>query len=226
MTHSRVNRMMLCAAGFALLFVAGCAGLLGGESTPIRYYVLSEVPRTEQTRAPAGPASEVVIAVVDVTMADYLDTQRVVTRTTANTVDLAQFDQWAAPFGRHVTRTMKNNISVLIPSERVLLSPLSIPVTVNYEVRVDIQMFEQDPGGDVVLQARWALLDLRRRSAVAVRNVDIRKSAAIDPPSEGATETEIETQRYSAIAAAMSSALADMSADIATAIREKARKVN
>jgi len=226
MTCSRFNRAMLCATGFALLVVAGCAGLLGGESTPIRYYVLSEVPRTDDARAPAGPASEVVVAVVDVTMADYLDTQSVVTRTTANTVELAQFDQWAAPFGRHVTRTMKNNIAVLIPSKRVLLSPLSIPVTVDYEVRVDIQMFEQDPSGKVVLEARWALLDLRRRDAVAHKSVDIRKPVTVDPPPEGGSELEAQTKRYSAIAAAMSSALADMSADIAAAIREKARVGN
>jgi hypothetical protein len=200
--------------------------LLGGESTPIRYYVLSEVPRTDETRPPAGPASEVVVAVVDVTMADYLDNQSFVTRTTANIVDLAQFDQWAAPFGRHVTRTLKNNIAVLIPSTRVLLSPLSIPVTVDYEVRADIQTFEQDPDGEVVLEARWGLLDLRRRDSVVLRSFDVRKPVVGDPPPEGATETEIATQRYSAIAAAMSSALADMSVDIATAIREKARGRN
>lgn len=226
MTCSRFNRLTLCAAGFAILIVAGCAGLLGGESAPIRYYVLSEVPRTDETRPPAGPASEVVVAVVDVTMADYLDNQTFVTRTTANIVDLAQFDQWAAPFGRHVTRTLKNNIAVLIPSKRVLLSPLSIPVTVDYEVRADIQTFEQDPDGEVVLEARWGLLDLSRRDSVVLRSFDVRKPVASDPPSEGATETEIATQRYSAIAAAMSSALADMSVDIATAIREKARGRN
>jgi len=226
MTRSRLNRLILCVVGFAALVVGGCAGLLGGESTPIRYYVLSEVPRTDETRPPAGPASEVVVAVVDVTMSDYLDTQSFVTRTTANTVDLAQFDQWAAPFGRHVTRTMKNNIAVLIPSKRVLLSPLSIPVTVDYEVRVDIQMFEQDPSGNVVLEARWTLLDLRRRDAVVQKSVDIQKSVAIDPLPEGSGELEFQAQRYSAIAAAMSFALADMSADIATAIRENARRSN
>lgn len=224
MTRSRCNHLTLYVVGLAILVLGGCAGLLGGESVPIRYYVLSEVPRTDETRFPPGPASEVVVAVVDVTMSDYLDTQSVVTRPTDNTVDLAQFDQWAAPFGRHVTRTMKNNIAVLVPSQRVLLSPLSIPVTVDYETRVDIQRFEQDPGGDVVLEARWALLDLKRRDAVALRSVEIRKPVAGDPPPEGADEREVSRQRYSAIAAAMSSALADMSAEIATAIRENVRQ--
>lgn len=223
MTCSRFSRVTSFAAVFAFLLLGGCAGILGGGSVPIRYYVLSEAPRADEARTPAGPASEAVVAVADVTMSDYLDTQSIVTRTTANTVDLAQFDQWAAPFGRHVTRTLKNNIAGLIPSERVLLSPLSIPVTVDYEVRVDIQMFEQDPGGEVVLEARWGLLDLRRRTALALRTVDIRRPVAIDPPSEGASEMDIETQRYSAIAAAMSSALAEIGADIASAIREKAR---
>lgn len=224
MTRSRLNCFTyFYGVAFAMLLLGGCSGLLGGESVPIRYYVLSDVPRTDSMRYPTGPASEVVISVVDIAMSDYLDTQSVVTRPSANTVDLAQFDQWAAPFGRHVTRTMKNNIAVLVPSQRVLLSPLSIPVTVDYEVRVDVQRFEQDPGGDVVLEARWALLDLRRRDAAALRSVEIRKPVVNEPPVEGSDAEGVSRQKYSAIAAAMSSALADMSAQIATAIREKAR---
>ncbi len=221
MTRSRFKRLPSYAVGLCLLVLAGCAGLLGGESVPIRYYVLSEAPRTEQART---EASEAIIAVVEITMSDYLDTRSFVTRTTDNTVDLAQFDQWAAPFRQHVSRTLKDNIAKLIPSERVLLSPLSIPVSVDYEVRTDIQKFELDPGGEVELEARWGLVDLKRRTAVALKSIEIRKPVATVPPAEGGKEAETGRRKYAAIAAAMSAALADISREIATVIRSNARK--
>ncbi len=216
MTRSRFNRLTSCIAGLALFLIAGCAGILGGESVPIRYYVLSEAPRTEQPRT---AASDAIIAVIEISMSDYLDTTSFVTRTTENTVDLAQFDQWAAPFRQHVSRTLKNNIANRIPSERVLLSPLSIPVTVDYEVRTDIQRFERDPQGNVVLDARWALVDVSRRSAVVLKTVEIRKPVAIDPAAEGDDAAETARETYSAIAAAMSAALVDMSEEMAALIR-------
>lgn len=222
MTCAFFKSLTASAVGFALMVIGGCTGLLGGESAPIRYYVLSEVSRSDAP-APAGAASEAVVSVLDISMSDYLDTQSIVTRPTSNTVDLAQFDQWAAPFGRHVTRTMKNNIAILIPSKRVVLSPLSIPVTVDYELRADVQRFEQDPSGDVVLEARWVLLDLRRRTAVAIEDVAIRKPVAVEPPSEETEQENFSRQKYLAIAASMSSALAELSADIAASIRENAR---
>ncbi len=220
MTRSRSNRLTSCAVGVCLLVLGGCAGILGGASEPIRYYVLSEVPRTEL--APTA-ASEAIIVVVEVTMSDYLDTQNFVTRTTDNTVDLAQFDQWAAPFRAHVSRTLKNNVARQVPSERVLLSPLSIPVTVDYEIRTDIQRFEQDPGGEVVLEVRWGLLDLRTRSALTLESIEIRKPVEIDPPGDGGDRAGMALRKYSAIAAAMSAALGDMSRQIAMAIRKDVR---
>ena len=216
MIRFQFNRLTSGVAGLALFLVAGCAGILGGESVPIRYYVLSEVPRVEQPRT---EASEAIIAVIEVSMSDYLDTTNFVTRTTANTVDLAQFDQWAAPFRQHVSRTLKNNIANRIPSERVLLSPLSIPVTVDYEVRTDIQRFERDPRGDVVLEARWAFVDVSRRTAAVLETVEIRKPVAIDSPADSNDVAGTARETYSAIAAAMSAALGEMSDEMAARIR-------
>ncbi len=216
MTSARVNRLKPLVIGFCLFFATGCAGILGGESPLTRYYILSEVPRTEQ---PPTAASEPIIAIVEITMSDYLDTRNFVTRPTENTVDLAQFDQWGAPFRPHVSRTLKNNVANLVPSERVLLSPLSIPVTVDYEVRTDIQKFEQDPTGNVVLEARWGLIDLNKRSAVAFQTVKIRKPVVIEAPAEGDDSAGTAKPDYGAIAEAMSAALGDMSRDMATVIR-------
>ena len=216
MTPASLNRIKPIVIGFCLFFVTGCAGLLGGESPPTRYYILSEVPRTV---LPPPAASKAIIAVVEITMSDYLDTRNFVTRPTENTVDLAQFDQWGAPFRPHVSRTLKNNIANLVPSERVLLSPLSIPVRVDYEIRTDIQRFEQDPTGNVVLEARWGLIDLNNRKAVELQTTSISKPVVLDEPADGDDRSTVIRNKYQAIAEAMSAALGDMSRDISAVIR-------
>jgi len=216
MLPSRSSYLKPVVYGLCFLVLTGCAGILGGESVPTRYYVLSEVPRTDK---PPAAASESIIAVVEITMSDYLDTRNFVTRPTENTVDLAQFDQWGAPFRPHVSRTLKNNIANLVPSERVLLSPLSIPVRVDYEIRTDVQRFEQDPTGNVVLEARWGLIDLNNRTAVALHTTSISKPVVVDEPADGDDRSSIARKKYQAIAEAMSAALGDMSREISAVIR-------
>jgi uncharacterized lipoprotein YmbA len=223
MTRPKIRRHALFAFSLSLMLLTGCSGLFGGQSEPLRYYVLSEAPKTESPKMPPGPESQAILAVFDVTMSNYLDTRSIVTRTAENNVNLASFDQWAAPFVTHVSRTLKNNLAILIPSNRVILTPLSIPVAIDYELRTDIQQFEREPSGDVVLSARWALIDMKGNNLVALEGFEVRKPVAIPEPTEETTNSERARLEYSAIAAAMSEALADLSREIATVTRNYAR---
>jgi hypothetical protein len=69
------------------------------------------------------------------------------------------------------------------------------------------------------LRGRDALADVSRRNAVVLKTVEIRKPVAIDPPAEGDDVSATARETYSAIAAAMSAALGDMSEEMAALIR-------
>lgn len=188
--------------GIAVLVLGGCASLLGGESAPTHYYVLRSVAPSEA--GPSAPAT-VAVAVAPVTMPDYLSHRSVVTRTSENEVALAGFDQWAAPLRDQIGGTLAENLSILIPSDRVIQLPANRAIPVTCEVSVEIITFERQANGDVELTARWSLFGDAGRTLLTMQRSRYRAPKI--------------PENYDAIAAAMSTLLADLSRDIARAIR-------
>jgi hypothetical protein len=92
-------------------------------------------------------------------MPPYLDRPQIVTRTSRAKLTLAEFDQWAAPLSDTIPRVLAENLSLLVPTERVILHPWPRTIDPDYQVIVEVFQFDQNPGGPVVLTARWSLLD-------------------------------------------------------------------
>lgn len=206
---SSTPRMTLPRSLALLAFIAlgGCSGLLGGESVPTDYYLLSALPRTEQTAAVKDAPT---VGVFPVRLPAYLDRTSMVTRTSANELDLAQFDAWGAPLSQNMTSVIAENLSILIPSERVFPAPVNIAIPINYEVAVDVVEFERDPAGTVRLAARWSLMSDGGRQVYALRRSGFEIGGV---PMD-----------YDAIAAAMSNLLGELSKDIAAEIRAPRRR--
>ena len=57
------------------------------------------------------------------TLSPYLDRLPIVTRASRARLVLGEFDQWAALLQDLVTRALAENLSLLIPTERVVLHP-------------------------------------------------------------------------------------------------------
>lgn len=191
----------------AVIVLGGCSGLLGRESAPTSFYVLNSIPRAQQVGAVKdGPT----VGVYPVRLPAYLDRTSMVTRTTANELDIAQFDAWGAPLSQNMTSVIAENLSILIPSERVFPAPVNIAIAVTYEVAVDVVEFERDPAGTVRLTARWSLMSDGGRQVYALRRSGFEVR---DVPKD-----------YGAISAAMSTLLAELSKDIAAEIRATRRR--
>jgi uncharacterized protein len=111
-----------------------------------------------------------------VTVPPYLDRPQLVTRTSRAKLVLADLDQWAAPLHDIIPRVLAENLSLLIPTERVVLSPWSRATDPDYQVTVEVLQFDRGPGGEVVLAARWSLLD-RDGKALVLRTSRLSQAA-------------------------------------------------
>jgi uncharacterized lipoprotein YmbA len=171
---------------------------------PTRFYVLTVVP-------PAGGAPamarEVAVGVGPVALPGYLDRPQIVTRTGGDEIDLAQFDQWGEPLRSAVPRVLAEDLAARVPTERIMLFPWRGTRTVQYQVTVEILRFEGKPGGEVMLRARWRLLD------GSGRELALRATAVAEPTGGPG---------YGPLVAALSRALAALSGEIASAITEAA----
>ena len=150
---------VLALLGVCLLGLSGCA-----SSPPTRLYVLPSMTGAE-TASPAAPR-DLTIGVGPVTLSPYLDRLPIVTRASRARLVLGEFDQWAASLQDLVTRALAENLSLLIPTERVVLHPWSRTVEPDYQVTVDVMQFDAGPSGEVVLAARWRLLNAKEQVLV------------------------------------------------------------
>jgi hypothetical protein len=133
----------------------------------------------------------------------YLDRLQIVTRASRARLILGEFDQWAAPLQDTITRALAENLSLLIPTDRLLLHPWSRTAEPAYQVRVEVAQFDAGPSGEVVLAVHWRILSAHEQELVMRRS---RFTAAAGG------------QDYEATVIAMGHTLDALSRDLAAAL--------
>jgi uncharacterized protein len=186
-----------CRPLFALVLVTAVlgAGCLGGGNAPTRLYVLVPV---EMPALPAPGALSVGVGPVHV--AGYLDRPQIVTRRDADRIDLGDFDQWGEPLRDGISRVLAEDLARQMPSARIAIFPLRSLESFRYRVVVNVTRLDGPMGGDLVLEARWYVLD------AAGKEVSLKTTRLAEPTGGPG---------YSATVSAISRVLAALSRDIA-----------
>jgi hypothetical protein len=176
--------------------LAGCA-----TSTPSRFYLL-----TPDEAAPEGPAlKDLVLGIGPVRLAAYLERPQIVARKSANTLKVEEFDRWGGTLEANITWVVAENLSRDLGTESVVTFPWERALLPGYQVTIDVRQFDLIRPDEVRLTALWRILGPRGEKLHAIRKSDIREPVT----SEG----------FEAQVAAQSRALAQMSREIAEAIR-------
>ena len=132
----------------ALLGLAAC-----GSSEPTRFYLLSaNAPATIPTRQ--GP----IVFVDQATVAPYLDRAQIVTRVTPDQVAFADVRTWGEPLTSMITRYLVDALGMRFGPDRVLETPGRRDFDPDFRIAIDLQRFDGDQAGAMVLDARWTLL--------------------------------------------------------------------
>ena len=193
-TRTSIIRLPIVGLLLALL-VAGCAG-----SPPVNLYTLSAVglPSTDIWVPPSTPA---VVAVGPVILPDYIDRPQIVTRKSAYQLELAAYDQWAAPLYDMLPRVLVEDMGLRLPADRVVAFPQIGDASFDYRIAVDVSRFDVDATGAATLAARWQLYARSAPRALLVADDTLQR--------------QIEGRGYDAYAASLSAVLADLGDRIA-----------
>ncbi|MGC9965256.1 MAG: PqiC family protein [Syntrophobacteraceae bacterium] len=194
----RVPVSRLAAVLVVIMLLGGCGG-----SKAANYYILHSIQNPGPELGAAGTERDPAIGVGPVTIPDYLDRPQIVTRTTDSSLQFAEFDRWAEPLEKNLARVLADNLSVMVPSERVYVFPWPKSVAVRCRVTLEIAHLEKMPDEKVLLDARWNVLDGDKLLAA--------KRSRLVLPVEGAG--------FEAVASAQSRAVEALSREIATEIR-------
>ncbi len=192
----RHSSAIVCA--ITIVGVSGC-----GTTKDTRFYVLTPLPAAERPRdVPSGRAP--AIGLRPVGLPEQLDRPQIVTRAGENMLHLAEFDQWAAPLRDNFTRVLAENLSILVPTDRVAVFPWGNDASIDYEVAVEVTRFEGTLGGDSSLVAHWAIF----------------KRGGKERPARGtSSHSEPAGGNYTTLVMAQNRLVAALSRDIATALK-------
>jgi uncharacterized protein len=152
--HRLLRTRVLVPCGVALLVLSGCFG-----SPPTHFYLVPALTSGDTAPPASAGQRDLTLGVGPVTVPPYLDRPQLVTRTSRAKLALADFDQWAGPLADTIARVLAEDLSLLLPTERVVLYPWSRALDPDYQITVEVLQFDRGPGGEVVLAARWSLLD-------------------------------------------------------------------
>ena len=195
----RGNRRILGAmAGFFML--AGC-----GSTPPTAFYTLSPLSLPLPTAQTGVSRSDVTIGVGPVTLPEFLDRPQIVTRTTANRLDVDEFHRWGGSLQEDFARVLVENLSRLLATNRVSVYPNPEPLDLRYRIVIDIQQFDGRLGEGVTLNAIWTLLDEKAGKPSLTRRFEYQTPAA--------------SADYEGLVAAHSAALEAFSRELADALQ-------
>lgn len=176
------------------------------RADPSRFFTLTAISEPKAT-APAGSKhlDGETLGLGPVRLPGYLDRQEIVTRVSPNRIGVSENDRWAEPLEDNFTRVMGQNLAVLLHTDRFLVYPWPPSRRPNYQVAIEVLRFESNSQGEVLLSARWEILDTEKRTPL------LSEESAITHQASGrSTDTAV---------AALSDAVADLSREIANAFQ-------
>jgi uncharacterized lipoprotein YmbA len=186
-------------------FVLSACGNFSPRADPSRFFTLTAIaqptaPPAKQLSNPGG----VSLGIGPIRLPGYLDRQEIVTRVSPNRMDLSEYDQWAEPLETNFNRVLGQNLSILLPINRLVFFPWESTRSPAYQVEVEVLRFEANAAGDVQLSARWLVLETSKKAALKSGETVLTHQPA--------------TKSTDAAVAALSETLGDLSREIAKAI--------
>ncbi|MEQ1739111.1 MAG: PqiC family protein [Methyloglobulus sp.] len=137
-------------ATLLVILLTGCA------STPsLQFYVLE--PLSQPSATNIETAKKHTIGIGPISVPTLLERKQIVSRSSNNTVQIAEFQQWASPLQDNLLQALTRNLSTLQPNNIVRTYPWSIHGTVDRQVIVDIIRFDTTPGESANLEANWTI---------------------------------------------------------------------
>jgi uncharacterized protein len=203
--HPVMLAVVVAAVG-ASLTAGGCA------SQPSQFYLLSAMPSTESASSATSGQHGPTIGVGPVTLPRYVDRPQIVTRTGPYELTLAEFDRWAEGLDANFSRVLAENLSLLLPTARVVMSPWSRAIRIDYQITVDVTHFLSQVGVESLLIADWIVFKGEGQDVLASGTSRFSASAA--------------GKDYAAIVAAMSQTVASLSRELAETLRGVGAKVS
>jgi uncharacterized lipoprotein YmbA len=143
-----VTQRMPRSACTALLGALSLAALVACSSPDPVLYTIAPVAGTPRNSGPK------VVLLERVDIARYLDRSQIVTSSENYRLDVKANDWWGEPLGAMLTRVLRQELGQRLTQSTVLNESGAVTASPDAIIELDLQRLDQDPGGNLILQAQ------------------------------------------------------------------------
>ncbi|MCL7488956.1 MAG: PqiC family protein [Desulfobulbaceae bacterium] len=169
-----------------VLLMAGCP-----RTAPVSYYQLSSNV-AGKTVIDGAAMDGKVIGIGPIRLPERLDRPQIITGMDANRLQVSDSHRWIEPLPENISRVLRENLSILLQTERFLFYPWSRSATVDYQLIVDVVRFDGEGYKTANLEIIWSLED-GKGTTVLQRQRSRYQAATPTPDHQGLVSALSET---------------------------------
>lgn len=157
-----VRAWMIALSAVYLLVLSACV-----SSPPVRYYSLNPIDTDYQQ----DPDDAVMLGIGPLSIPDYLNRSQIVTRDVDAQMRVDDFSRWTEPLADSMHRIVSTDVDNLLHGVVVIMYPYEAVVRSHLDYRLvgDVNRFDADSSGLVVLEIQWAIVDTEANLLVPAR---------------------------------------------------------
>ena len=159
----KIRTLARCALVTAAVTLTACSS--SGPKT--RFYSLFAESHAVQSTL-NDENKDISYGIGPVSLPEFLDNPAIVSLTQSNQVRVSGSSAWAGDLDSAIVRVLADNISAKTNLESVWAFPWDSRARPKYQVRIAIEDFSGQLGGEVNLKAKWTMIDQEQSEVVKV----------------------------------------------------------
>jgi len=151
-------------------FLSGC---ITTSHPATRFYVLNPLDPGVSLVSKTDQTGSLSVEVASLHLPQYLERPQIVTRSSKNRLELAEYRQWGGNLRKNMMRVLAQNLSRLLATPHIAIYPYRPTISPDFRVELEVMHFERDSDGQVRLSAQWRLSSGKDRKPLTTRITDL-----------------------------------------------------
>ena len=149
-----------------------------GSSPPVQRYILTPSIKNDTETLSEKEATEITIGIGSIEFSEYLKRPEIVSFTGNNELNVDEFNRWAEPLEKNFERVLIENLSRLIPTDRIYIFPWQEEEPNSFQITIAVNEFGMRSDSSVVLDARWSVSKKVKRDFLMTQRSYYTENAA------------------------------------------------
>jgi uncharacterized lipoprotein YmbA len=149
-----------------LIFLSAGTLLSACLATPPTYFYVLE-PLSEPSQKSSTSDQKRQIGIGPISIPAMLERKQIVTRLPDNSVNIAEFHQWASPLKDNIAQVLTHNLATLQTDDLIRTYPWSAYGTVDYRIIIDIIRFDTHPEQSINFEATWTIMNEKTHALIS-----------------------------------------------------------